>query len=75
MEKFYTTRLTGQPDHPTLYTPEVPVYLASEVDARIAELERENERLSHRIDLFEDGEYICAKCGLRQEPPKQDAPF
>jgi len=44
------------------------VYLASEVDARIAELEK---RLAH----FEAGEYICAKCGLRQETPKQDAPF
>lgn len=45
-----------------------PYYLASEVDARIAELEK-------RIAHFEAGEYICQRCGIRQDPPKGEPAF
>lgn len=48
MQKFYTTRLTEQADQPTLYTQEVQVYLASEVDARIAEMEAQVESLQNK---------------------------
>lgn len=46
----------------------VEFYLASDVDARIAELEK-------RIAHFEAGEYICQRCGIRQDPPKGEPAF